>query len=127
MNKRTNPPTSLYFRSFFRNLLQDWEEEREKDSSLASAEDLTKRLWGNCDGWTPYFDLTMASNVTPDNIIYAIENYIAEFHNRDAWDVMDAWVKNFEGKANLEHPDLSEVIETFESVIYCESRPDLDF
>lgn len=122
-----DPLAPVSFISMFRTVLQDWEEERLIDSSMPSAMKMTKALWGNCNGWSPYCDLSLVAHVTPDKIIHAIKGYIGEFHNRDAWLVMDEWVRKMGVTAKSQFPDIYEILDTFESVIYNDARPDLDY
>ena len=95
-------------------------------SIITAAEDLTKRLWGNSDGWTPYMDLSMVRKVTPDKIIEAIDVFISEYHDPSAWNVMDAWARNWAVKPDFAYSDLWEIVDVFEGVIYNDARPDLD-
>lgn len=115
----------LNFRSVFRKLLVEYDQEREKDPTLPEAMDITKPLWGNIDGCSPYVDLTMISKPSPDKIINGIEMYIAEYHCSEVWNVMDAWVGKWSAY-DLWYCSLDEVIEEFENAIYSDSRPDLN-
>jgi hypothetical protein len=117
----------IHFRSILRELLQSWQEEHQADPSLPAAEDLTKRLWGNADGWTPYMDLTMVNKITPGKIVDAIEMFVSEYHDSSAWDVMDAWIEKWSADSKPTHSDLWQIVEVFESVIYQQERPDLDY
>jgi len=115
------------FKSIFRNILEKWEKEKVVDPSLPAAEDLTKRLWGNSDGCTPYMDLSMVKKVTPDKIINAIDMFISEYHDSSAWNVMDAWIRNWAVESDFTYSDLCKIVEVFEGVVYNDARPDLDY
>ena len=126
MKQPSQRSKDLHFRSVFRKLLQEWQEEQQNDPSLPAAEELTERLWGDSDGWTPYMDLSIVKNITPDKIITAIEMFISEYHDSSAWDVMDAWVRQWPTHTEHTYWDLWGIVEMFESVIYNDYRPDLE-
>ncbi|MDA3970513.1 MAG: hypothetical protein PF442_04115 [Desulfobulbaceae bacterium] len=113
------------FSTVFETLLEEWEDDRKNDDSLPSAVSITSTLWGNKDSWTPYCYLD--DEDSPSSIISAIRGYISEFHNSDAWGVMDRWIQPMSGSGDTrDYPSIDVIIETFESVIYYEARPDLD-
>lgn len=113
------------FTTFFLRLIEEWENERRKDDSMSSAENLTRPLWGGSSDATPYMDLDLISELKPFQIIDAIKNYISEFYDSSAIYVMDAWVKCISHES-YSYSDLPMVIEMYEAAAFREYRPDIE-
>ena len=114
----------LKFVDFFIDLLEEYEKKRKLDKSLETISDLTKPLWGGLEDQTPYAYLD--NNATSGQIIMAIDGYVSEFQNGNAFEIMDAMVQKMT-YFELKNFDIYEAILTFDGVIHRDARPDLDY